>query len=181
MAITRLSLEAPDVLTPCILRLVDTSTYNEDLPAKCAQLQITPPGFSNSFFVDNVYPEYMLNLTACDIKIQKDNCGTVFNDLPDGVYVIRYSVSPNDTVFVEYNHLRITKALIKLKNAYCDLDIGACGVSDKFKKNFDILGDLYNYLYAAKAKVEFCREAKQGMDIYKFVLEELKKVTCKNC
>lgn len=181
MSVTRLSLEAPDVTSLCILRVYDTSSYNPDLAPTCAQLQITAPGFTYSNYIDDVQTGFSLNLSACDLKLQKNNCGQVYNDLPDGVYVIRYSISPNDIVFVEYNHLRITKALIRLNKAICSIDFGACGVGEKERSNFEKLKDIREYLYAAKAKVEYCREVNLGMDLYKYALKLLEKITCSTC
>ena len=48
MAQHALSLEIPDVLTNCIFRVIDTSTYNENVPLDCPKLQITAPGFTTA-------------------------------------------------------------------------------------------------------------------------------------
>ena len=37
------------------------------------------------------------------------------------------------------------------------------------------------YLDAAKAKVEFCLEAQQGMTLYNYAIKLLNKFDCKNC
>ena len=123
-----LSLEAPDTLNGCILRVVDTSIYSPTTPITCILLEVTVPGFMRPVqFTDaEITPGFTLNLTACDLAIQSMGCGETYNDLPDGIYIIKYSVSPNDVVYVEYNHLRITKALKRYNEILCDLELAAC-------------------------------------------------------
>lgn len=181
MANHLLSLEIPDILTSCVLRIMDTSAYNPDLNVKCGQLQIMAPGFSTGQFIDNVYPNFTLNLTSCDLKIQKTNCGKDFNSLPDGLYVVKWSVSPNDVVYVEYNHLRITKALNTILNIYCDIDLGVCEPSSSSRAKLEKLRLIQDYLKAAKAQVEYCRQSKKGLELYKEAMKMLDKINCKNC
>ena len=79
-----------------------------------------------------------------------------FNTLPDGVYVIKYSVAPNEYVYVEYNHLRITNALIKYNELLCELDVAACNPLQEVQDKLQELRLIRMLLDAAKAKVEFC-------------------------
>lgn len=181
MANHRLSLEIPETLSGCILRIQDTSTYTVEVTPKCAQLQISIPGFKNSVYIDDINPNFSVNLTACDLKIQKDNCGSSFNDLPDGIYVIKYSVSPNNIVFVEYSHLRMTKALNRVQSIYCDLDLENCVSNAEKKKQLENVKTIQQYLWAAKANVEFCRSASKGLELYKQANKMLDKFSCKNC
>lgn len=183
MAQHTLSLEAPDTLNKCILRLVDTSVYNSSVTITCPLLQITVPGFRNPVnFPDTVIqPGFNLNLTACDLEIQVAQCGTLFNDLPDGIYILKYSVQPRDVVYVEYNHLRITKALWKLQALYCDLDLATCEPGADKRKKMGLLRDIESYLKAAKAKVEFCHDPAKGMELYNYAVKLLDKLNCKSC
>ncbi|MFZ4059479.1 MAG: hypothetical protein ACOYKE_15150, partial [Ferruginibacter sp.] len=91
-----LSLEVPDTLNESILRIQDTSIYNPQIEVACPLLQITLPGFNTpaQFTEPDIQPGFSLNLTACDLKIQNAGCGTSYNNLPDGIYIIKYSVSP---------------------------------------------------------------------------------------
>lgn len=177
----KLQLEIPETLSDCVLRIQDSSVYLENVPPNCAQLQISVPGFKNSVYIDNITPGFSLNLTACNLKIQKDNCGSIYNSLPDGIYVIRYSVSPNDVVFVEYDHLRETKALTKLKKLYCELDLLNCEPNSQIKKMRKDAEQVWQYLQGAKSSVEYCRQATKGLEMYKQAMKILDKVNCKNC
>ena len=182
-----LSLEVPTISNACIMTVMDTSVYSDMIPIICPTLNITVPGFSSSAEI-SVTPDcvactngFMLTLTACDLNLQFVDCGTTYVDIPDGVYVIRYSVSPNDIVYVEYNHLRITKALDLYNKVLCTLDVAACDPPVKVKERLQELRMIKMYLDAAKAKVEYCGEPDKGMTIYNYALKLLNKMNCINC
>jgi|EP01052_Picozoa_sp_SAG31_P005562 hypothetical protein len=186
MAQHKLSLEVPDTANACILRVVDTSVYSSTVPVECPILEVTLPGFKYSvqFNKDSdpaINPAFIANLTACDLEIQTSNCGTDFNGLPDGVYVLKWSVSPNDVVYAEYNHLRITKALNTYNAAMCDLDIADCAPKAELVDDLKTLRMIKSYLEAAKAKVEVCHEPIKGMQLYTYAMKLLNKFNCTSC
>jgi hypothetical protein len=178
MAQHALSLEFPDTLNNCLLRIVDMSTYNQNVPVECPKLQITAPGFTTAAEITDMGTEFAVNLTACDLDLQLTNCESYRNDLPDGVYVIRYSVAPNDVVYVEYNHLRISQALNKINNLLCCLDVPNCEPVGPMKEKLREINLLSTMLKAAKAKVEYCHNPEEGMAIYTYVLAKLDKLSC---
>lgn len=182
MAQNVLSVEAPDTMNKCILRIVDTSVYNPTLAPTCPLLQITVPGFSIpvQFTDTTISPGFMLNLTACDLDLQTIKCGSVYNSLPDGVYIIKYSVSPNDQVYVEYNHLRITCAMYMYQSILCDLDLATCAPPEEVEDKLDQLTIIRRYLDAAKAHVEFCHNPRKGMELYRYAVKLLEKLSCRS-
>jgi hypothetical protein len=185
MAKHTLSLNIPTILNDCIIRIEDTSVYATgldgcELPIECPQLYILPPGFSQATSID-VTPNFVLNLNACDLSLQTSGCGTQMNSLPDGVYVIRYSIAPNDYVYVEYNHLRITNALIKYNELLCELDVAACNPLQEVQDKLQELRLIRMLLDAAKAKVEFCHNPSAGMDLYEYAKKRLDKMDCTVC
>lgn len=175
-----LSLEVPFVMNPCILKIFDTSVYSDLIPVTCPTLNITVPGFGYSVQIDTT-ENFVETLTACDLQLQTTDCGSVNVDIPDGVYIIKYSVSPNEAVFVEYNHMRITQAMNKYYNILCDVDANACDPPFKIKQRLEELRLIYMYLQAAKGKVEFCHEPQKGMSLYNYALKLLNKMNCTNC
>jgi hypothetical protein len=175
-----LSLEVPTVMNPCILTVMDTSVYTDLIPVVCETLNITVPGFQYSVQLD-VSAGFIMNITACDLNLQTENCGTEYVDIPDGIYIIKYSVSPNDVVYVEYNHMRITKALNRYYNILCRLDVADCDPPFKIKQKLEQLNLIKMYLEAAKSKVEFCHEPQKGMTLYNYALKLLNKMDCINC
>ena len=173
-----LSLEVPTVMNPCIISIMDTSVYADIVPVTCPTLNVTAPGFAYSVQLDFT-PGANEILTACDMNLQVENCDQEFLNLPDGIYIIKYSVSPNETVYVEYNHLRITQALIKYNSVMCDLDISDCEPSCELENKLKQLRKIRQYLDAAVAKVETCHEPQKGMTLYNYALKLLG--TIDNC
>lgn len=167
-------------MNSCILKIFDTSVYSDLIPVTCPTLNITVPGFGYSVQLDTV-PDFVETITACDLQLQTVDCGSVAVDIPDGVYIIKYSVSPNETVYVEYNHMRITQALNKYYNVLCDVDANACDPPVEIKKKLEHLRLIKMYLEAAKSKVEYCHEPQKGMSLYNYALKLLNKMTCTNC
>lgn len=181
MAKHTLSLEVPDTLNECIICVMDTSVYADKVPVDCPYLDILPPGFTCAVRLD-VSPDFCkLNLTACDLELQTSDCGNVFDVLVDGVYVIRYSVAPNEYVFAEYNHLRITNAMKKFNEVLCALDVANCDPLPEVKEKLKELRLIEMLLKAAKAKVEFCHTPGQGMDLYEYAVKRLDKLACTVC
>lgn len=181
MAQHTLSIEAPDTLNKCVLRIVDLSVYADNMPVTCPKLEITVPGFNFPVLIEGVQSGFMYNLTACDLELQTAGCGTTYSNLPDGIYVIKYSVAPNDYVYAEYNHLRITNALNKLSDKLCELDLARCQPDEKTTKKLNELGEIRMFLLAAKVKVEVCHTPEEGMDVYKYAMKLLDKMSCKTC
>lgn len=176
-----LSLETFDTLNECILPIDNMSTYSDKLPIECVYLDILVPGFRAAvrFEIDHTINRHIY--TACDLGLQTLNCGNKFENLPDGIYVLKHSVAPNEYVNIEYNHLRISSALNKIKKVYCDLDLGLCDPLPELKAKLKELRLIEDLIKGAKAKVEICHEGTKGMDLYEYALKRLNKLTCKNC
>jgi hypothetical protein len=175
-----LSLEVPTVLNTCILTVMDTSVYTDLIPVVCETLAITVPGFNHSVELP-VNSGFIQNITACDLGLQTADCGTSYVDIPDGIYIIKYSVSPNDQVYVEYNHLRISKALNLYNKVLCQVDVNACDPPFVIKEKLEALRLIFMYLQAAVSKVETCHEPQKGMSLYNYAMKLLKKMSCINC
>ena len=112
------------------------------------------------------------------MRYKKKDCGTIQAEIPDGIYIIKYSVSPNSKVYVEYNHLRVTKLLTTYYNVLCDLDVQACQ-PDSTKQA--LLSELYyirTMIDAAISNVEYCQSSAQGMQLYKYAKSRLDKISC---
>jgi len=181
MAKHTLSLEFPDTLNDCIIRVVDTSLYDDEIPTECPYLDIQGPGFLNAVRLD-VNPGFAnLNLTACDLMIQTTDCGVNFDTIPDGVYIFKYSIAPNDYVFVEYNILRMTNVMIRFNKVLCDLQLPSCDPLPEQKEKLKELRLIEMLLKAAKSKVEFCHVPGEGMDLYEYAKKRLDKLACITC
>lgn len=178
-----LTLEVPKTLNVNILRVLDTSVYAENINIECPILEITLPGFKYraQFGDDKIKPGFNLSLTACDLEVQSRDCGNLQSGLPDGIYIIKYSVAPNDTVYVEYNHLRVTSLLNRYDKVLCELDLSACSPDSEQEKKMKGLHEIKMYIDSAVAKVEVCHEPDKGMQLYTYAKKLLSKFDCKTC
>lgn len=172
-----LTLEVPETANDRILRLVDTSNYVSNLPIECGTLQITSPGFNAPRNIEAL-PGFNLVLNACTLGIQTVGCDNSNEPLPDGVYIIRYSISPNDKVWVEYNHLRVTQTLNAYYKKLCEFDIAACEPSGEMKKLLSEMKYIRTLIDAAKAKVEYCGSPSEGLELLQYAIKKLKSIDC---
>jgi len=172
-----LSLETPTVSNCELLCIKDTSQYAAGLAVDCEELLITLPGYSVPVLI-KVDKDFDMCLTACTLALQKTECGSVQQALPDGIYIIRYSVSPNSKVFVEYNHLRVTTLLTSYYQALCDLNVQACQPETTKQDLLNELNFIRTLIDAAVANVEYCQSAAQGMQLYTYAKQRLGKIHC---
>ena len=181
-----LSLHMPDTMNDWALTIHDTSIYNENMVISCPTLQVQMPGFTTATTIteDSVpplAPGFIRHLTACTLEVQTSDCGSRYDCLPDGIYVIRYSVSPNDIIYVEYNHLRIVQAMKLYYKHLCDLKLETCGPDQPKSARLEELREIKSYLEAAKATVEYCHKPTKGMELYTYALKRLNALSCKSC
>jgi hypothetical protein len=176
----QLSLDIPTTANPRIFRIDDTSIYTVDLPIICPVLQITPPGFSTPTNI-TVTPPFNLVLNACTLGIQGSDCGSSSNILPDGIYIIRYSVSPNDKVFVEYHHMRVTQFINRYNQMLCNLELNGCEPDADIKAQLNELRMIKSFIDAAKAKVEDCHDDAKGMELLEYARRKLMKLDSNFC
>ena len=183
-----LQLDFPDTYNEGIFLINDTSLYDgwvngvptgsaTALPISCGNLQITSPGYITATTLA-VSPGFNLILNACGLGVSTSaNCVTSCPILTDGMYNIRYSVSPNDSVYVEYKIMRITQALNRYHDALCKLNITPCLPSKELTYQLSQLDIIYDYLITAKALVEKKHQFTDGMNIYRFAIKLLDKMT----
>ena len=172
----QLSLELPDTNNIKVLRIFDTSIYAEGIGKDCGFLSITSPGFNLPVNIE-MLPGFNTTLTACTLGLQKTGCSEAVQPLPDGIYVINYSMSPNSVVQVEYNHLRVTQTVNRYYNLLCELEMGACEPDADVKESLIELRLIKSFIDAAKAKVEYCHSPEAGMELLLYAKKRLDKIT----
>lgn len=93
----------------------DVSNY-QNIPATNPSFEVTPPGFNKV----NV-PFTPLNVNIFRSQDLLPGCNPKAN-LPDGIYTIKYSVSPNLENKIEQSFLRTTHINSRLQKAFLGLD-----------------------------------------------------------
>lgn len=178
----RLGIEVIETMNPSIMKIIDLSVYSNLIPVVCPRLWVTAPGFDYSEEIDSniVTSGFNLTLTACNLGLQKYKCDSEMNELPDGIYSIRYAVSPHEYLFVDVNHLRTTLIMQEIENIYCRLESEQCHINNEKEKKLMSLYLIESKLRMAKAKVK-CGNSEEGMIIFNSLKEDLSKINCKNC
>lgn len=173
-----LRLEVPEVASCEIFRVKDVSEYSSNMDVTCSELLITAPGRNQGKLIE-VQPGFDLPLTACNLGLQTTGCGgSSRSNVPDGIYIVRYSVAPNDKVFVEYNVLRTCNLMCSYYKKLCDIDVTPCEPKGKMKDLLLEMKFIRTMIDAAKAKVEYCNSPHEGMELYNFAKRKLEKIVC---
>jgi len=177
----QLFLDIPHSNNPRILRISDNSVYTDLLDVKCGYLSITPPGFNTPIVIETTSPNFNLVITACTLGMQSSGCEEHLNVLPDGIYTIRYAVSPTDKVYVEYDHLRVTQFINRYNQKLADLEMAACEPSPDIKAQLSELRLIKSFIDAAKVKVEECHQNEDGMNLLIYAQKRLMKLDQMSC
>jgi len=186
-----LALDIPDTACENILRIWDASVYGAGLVVDCPRLDIYLPGYSIPIYYTSnalatppvvLLPGFVKNLSTTDLGITHadDEPG----NFPDGLYTIKYSVSPNDKVFVQYYHLRVTHLTNVYYQEVCKIQLQACEPTAEQHQRMHDLRYIKMYIDAAKAKAEYCHAPIQANEMYDYAKKLLAKyltgccVTC---
>ncbi len=161
------------------LHLFDASEYVKDFPVDCPRLEITIPGFNLPKVITPV-KGFNLSLNAISLKLVSPS-STDLPPLQDGIYIIKYSISPNEKVWVEYNYLKDTSLQNKIYKYRCKLNLSTCAPDKKTYDSLLELREIEDYIKAAKAKVEFCGEPEEGMALFNYAKKLLDKLGGVNC
>jgi len=175
-----LSLDIPQLSNEGIFMVNDISIYDTSIAVSCPNLQITPPGYIQPASL-TVTPGFRLALNACTMGIMSStSCADSCPALADGIWDVRYSVSPNDKVFVEYKHFRIVAALNRYYGMLCELNLPCCLPSAELQYQLSQLDIIHNYLISAKVTCEDAHRFDDAINQYRYAIELMDKMsTCK--
>lgn len=177
-----LALDIPETACENILRIWDASVYGDGLEIDCPRLDIYLPGFSLPIYYVNdntisppavLEPGFVKNFSTSDLGIT--TADSVPQAFPDGLYTIRYSVSPNETVYVEYYHLRTTQLMNKYYKEICKIQLQACEPTAEQHQKMHDLRYIKMYIDAAKSKAEYCHAPIQAIEMYQYAEQLLAK------
>lgn len=162
--ISRLNFDVTDTHNFKTLGLVDTSMYNPLLKIEDAKIEILPPGYAQA--VSPFWMPKALNIfNSNSLGITNAQCEEELADLPDGIYRVKYSVCPNDKLFIEKFFLRTDKIRCKYTQAFLTLDLSNLEeASEKAKRK--ALEEVEFYIEGANAAANN-KDAKLASDFYK--------------
>jgi hypothetical protein len=111
--VSRLNVDITDTHDFKTLGIADVSWYNPDITIETPTIEILPPGYvhaASPFFMVGALNIYNSN----GVGITKASCEEELVDLPDGLWKIKYSICPNDKLFIEKFFLKTDKIQCKL-------------------------------------------------------------------
>jgi hypothetical protein len=133
------------------LNVVDASTYPDNPPVVTnPNIEITVPGFDvvnipfdvNNF---NIFTSSSLQITAAGVN----------QPLPDGVYHLKYSITPAYENYVEKSFMRVDKLQQKFDEAFMKLDMMECDRAIKTQSKVE-LNSIYFFIQGAIAAANNC-------------------------
>lgn len=160
--ISRLSFDIIDTHDFKTLGILDTTWYNPLITVETPTIEILPPGYVNA-----VSPYFMIGAlnvyNSNGVGITKASCEEDLIDLPDGLWKIKYSICPNDKLFIEKFFLRTDRLRCSYNRAFLSLDLkNECAEkSDKMRK----LNEIEFYIKGAIAASND-QNAKDAHDFY---------------
>lgn len=178
----RLDIEIIDTMNTEVFKVMDFSVYSDMLPFVCPRLWITAPGFEYSAEIPEAELQkgFNLTLTACNLELQKYSCDSIMDELPDGLYIVKYAVSPHEYISVTEKHLRITKTMQDVYKAYCKLEAEKCYTTSEKEQELYKIYMAEAKLRVAKAKVS-CGKVEEGLWLFENVRKNIDKIICKTC
>lgn len=161
--ISQLDFYVEDILNPKVLIIKDSSFYNPDIVPTSPEITIKYPGSTN-YITTPVGTGFTYTINSNTIGLTRVNLADSLTVLPDGLWTIRYSICPNDELFVEYTFLRNTKQLIKYHNLFCSLEIHKCNRKE-YEIQLKLLREIKQKIDAAKYLAE-CGKYTQSIELY---------------
>ncbi len=159
------------------MRLVDSSFYNPDLKVESAILEITPPSAQLPVLF-NVQAGFSNLYNSSNLKILPAKNYSELVMLPDGIYIIKYSVKPNNKSYVEYNHLRNTSQMLSFNREIYELFSNRAIMSKReFQQRRESLTWIKELIDAAKVLVEDYQRVVDGVGLYNEANTLLTKLT----
>ncbi len=156
MATVKLDLLFPETHDSKRLLIADVSAYPVPFTINNPTIEITPPSFpqvtlafTNGGFT--VYDSMSLGITCSDVDCQ-------LIELPDGIWYVKYSITPAYQYFVNKSILRVNKLQEKLDRVYLKLDFMQCDDAIK-EEDKEILDTIQLYINGAIAAANNCLDS----------------------
>lgn len=156
------------------LAIADASVYPDSPPVTSPSINITPPGFlpvELPFTINdyNLFDSFDLGLSAEGVSLP----------LPDGVYVLTYSVAPAYENFVTYSIMRTNKIQEKFDKAFMTLDMMECDLGIKQQAMVE-LNTIYYLIQGSMASANACA-IEQSSKLYTKAYSLLDRFVSQGC
>ena len=133
------------------LGVADVSTYPITPPITSPTMEITVPAFGRVTLPFNPNDFNIFNSLSLGIT----SVGDSLLPLPDGVYYLRYTVTPAYVNFVERSIIRVDQLQEKFDSAFMRLDMMECDRAIKTQQKVE-LNSIYFFIQGAIAAANNC-------------------------
>ena len=133
------------------LGIADASTYPAAPPVTAPTIEVTVPGFNKVVLPFNINNFNILNSASLGLS----SVGDPLLPLPDGVYFLKYSVTPAYQNFVERSIMRVEQLQEKFDSAFMKLDMMQCDLAIKTQQKVT-LNSIYYFIQGAIAAANNC-------------------------
>lgn len=151
----KLDLLIIDTHDPLTLGVGDISFYPQGLSILSPTIEITPPGWNKvtlPFTAKNltIYNSNLLGITCSDVE-----CG--YSDLPDGIWKIKYSITPANERFVEKSFYRTEAIQRNWATSFLYTDVNKCDGKAKLLQK-QTLDEIWSLIQGAIADANECND-----------------------
>ena len=129
----------------------DASVYKTGVTVSAPSLEIEVPAFGKVVVPFNINALNIINSTSLGLS----DVGSPTIPLPDGVYYLRYSITPAYEYFVEKSIMRVDQLMEKFDNAFMKLDMMECDKAIKTQQKVD-LNSIYYFIQGSIAAANNC-------------------------
>lgn len=156
MAAPKLDLLFPETHDSKSLLIADISAYPTPFTINSPTIEITAPGFNAKVLAFTaqgftVYDSQSLGITCPDLDCDKIS-------LPDGIWYVKYSVSPAYLYFVNKSFIRVNKLYEKFDKVYLKLEFMQCDEAIR-EEDFKVLNTIEVYIQGAIAAANNCLDS----------------------
>jgi hypothetical protein len=160
MATLRLDIIVIPTFDELTLAVADASTYPTTPIVQSPNLEITVPGLGTYNVPFTINTLNVLNSESIGFTAS----GDPLMPLPDGVYYIKYSISPAYVNHVDKSIIRVDRLQEKFDKAFMKLDMMECDRAIKTQQKVD-LNSIYFFIQGAIAAANNCA-ADEAIKLY---------------
>lgn len=164
----KLDLAIIEVYNPFVLTIADVSTYPTGKVINNSYIDITAPGFVKKTLIFTPRQVNIFSSAALDMNPNQQ--------LPDGIWKLRYSIQPNYQDYTDKSYLKIDLLKEKFDRAFMAVDINECNTYIKNHKK-EMLDEIERFIQAAMAAANQCNE-KLALELYLKANKMLDKINC---
>lgn len=160
------------------LGIVDESYYAPTPVISSPELTIWIPGFSNPVIVSFI-PRKVNIINSNDLGLTTAASPDALSNIPDGVYKVKYTMTPATTYSVEKIFFRVCKLNCRYQNALLKLDIFNCDDVQR-KARMNKLREIELLIASAVAAANVCNTV-LAYDLYHRAERELERLKIDKC